>query len=197
MTCTGVDRAALLRDGYVILRSVVPPHELARVRDAYEILVERQEERTPGWKTTGAQPRLNVRPDPVLTSANGNGGLKLDDGTAPAIEIWCHPNLQRASSLLLGVEDAGVTEMMLMTSPTTDRGPARWHRDFNCAHASPMQGYAADILEAGGGRCAHNAIHSMFAPVPLIPKCLPPSTDGRGILSRSTVSRHESDTALH
>ena len=34
----------------------------------------------------------------------------------------CHPNMQQASSLLLGVPDAGVTEMMLMTSPTTDHG---------------------------------------------------------------------------
>lgn len=56
-----------------------------------ETLVERQAERDPNWKTAGAQPRLNLRPDPGITAKAGDGGLQLDAATAPAIEIWCSP----------------------------------------------------------------------------------------------------------
>ena len=147
--------------------------ELETVREAYEVLVERQiqrwadEDRTGhgGTWTSSAQPRLNLRP----SAADGDRGLLLDEDTAAAIEFWCHPNVQGASSQLLGVEDAGVTEMMLMCSPQKDHGPNTCHRvrraaffpqtppasddsaaqDFSAAHGSPMEGYAEDIL--GGG----------------------------------------------
>ena len=106
--------------------------ELETVREAYEVLVERQiqrwadEDRTGhgGTWTSSAQPRLNLRP----SAADGDRKLLLDEDTAAAIEFWCHPNVQGASSKLLGVEDAGVTEMMLMCSPQKDHGPNTWHR---------------------------------------------------------------------
>ena len=117
---------------YVILRNVLVGAELETVREAYEVLVERQiqrwadEDRTGhgGTWTSSAQPRLNLRP----SAADENRGLLLDEDTAAAIEFWCHPNVQGASSQLLGVEDAGVTEMMLMCSPQKDHGPNTWHR---------------------------------------------------------------------
>ena len=117
---------------YVILRNVLVGAELETVREAYEVLVERQiqrwadEDRTGhgGTWTSSAQPRLNLRP----SAADSDRGLLLDKDTAAAIEFWCHPNVQGASSQLLGVEDAGVTEMMLMCSPQKDHGPSTWHR---------------------------------------------------------------------
>ena len=152
ITCSGVDRQLLNEQGFVILRNVLEPGpELQAVREAYEVLVERQvakwsAEGNSSW-TTGAQPRLNLRPDPTLRS--DDPGLELDEATAAAIEFWCHPNVQGTSSELLGVADAGVTEMMLMCSPQSNHGPARWHRDFSAEHGAPMQGYADDILEGG------------------------------------------------
>ena len=145
-------RDQFLEEGYVILRQVIPPHQLADLRRAYELLVERQKvvwarEREPqdppggAWETS-AQPRLNLE---ALAT-------QIDAQTVSAVEIWLHENMQGVSSRLLGVEDAAVTEMMLMCNPVRDhetddhRG---WHRDFYPPHTAPLQGYADDILENG------------------------------------------------
>ena len=147
-----INRDQFLEEGYVILRQVIPPHQLADLRRAYELLVERQKviwarERGPqdppggAWETS-AQPRLNLE---ALAS-------QIDAQTVSAVEIWLHENMQGVSSRLLGVEDAAVTEMMLMCNPVRDhetddhRG---WHRDFYPPHTAPLQGYADDILENG------------------------------------------------
>ena len=76
-------------------------------------------------------------------------GDKFDAETALAIELWNREHLQGVSSRLLGVEDAGATEIMMMCSPQRDHGPARWHRDFSPSYCSPLQGYVDDILENG------------------------------------------------
>ena len=147
-----INRDQFLEEGYVILRQVIPPHQLADLRRAYELLVERQKviwarERGPqdppggAWETS-AQPRLNLE---ALAS-------QIDAQTVSAVEIWLHENMQGVSSRLLGVEDAAVTQMMLMCNPVRDhetddhRG---WHRDFYPPHTAPLQGYNDDILENG------------------------------------------------
>jgi len=145
-------RDQFLEDGYVILRQVIPPQDLDDLRQAYEKLVERQRviwarERGPDdppggvWETS-AQPRLNL----------GMLAGQIDAQTVGAVEIWLHENTQGVSSQLLGVDDAAVTEMMLMCNPVRDHetgGHSGWHRDFYPPHTAPLQGYADDILENG------------------------------------------------
>lgn len=145
-------REQFLEDGYVILRQVIPPQQLAELRQAYELLVERQKEiwardRMPSdppggvWETS-AQPRLHL--DSLAS--------QIDAQTIGAVEIWLHENMQGVSSLLLGVEDAAVTEMMLMCNPVRDHetgGHRGWHRDFYPPHTAPLQAYADDNLENG------------------------------------------------
>ena len=144
------NRDQFLEDGFVILRGVIPPQELDGLRRAYEELVERQKviwarERGPddppgGVWETHAQPRLNLM---MLAG-------EIDAQTVSAVEIWLHENTQGVSSRLLGVEDAAVTEMMLMCNPVRDHetgGHRGWHRDFYPPHTAPLQGYADDILE--------------------------------------------------
>jgi hypothetical protein len=144
-----VNREKFLEDGYLILHRVIPPDQLESLRAAYEILVERRKaicarnrgpNDSPGgeWET-GAQPRLHL----------DHMASQIDRQTAAAVEIWLHENLQGVSSELLGVDDAAVTEMMLMCNPVRDRGPAHWHRDFRPSHSAPLQGYADDIVENG------------------------------------------------
>lgn len=145
-------RDRFLEEGYVILRQVIPPEQLDELRQAYELLVERQKviwarERGPddppgGVWETHAQPRLNL----------GALAGQIDAQTISAVEIWLHENMQGVSSRLLGVEDAGVTEMMLMCNPVRDHetaGHRGWHRDFYPPHTAPLLGYAEDILEGG------------------------------------------------
>ena len=146
------NRDQFLEDGYVILRGVIPPQLLEGLRRAHEVLVERQKEiwarergpdDPPGgvWETH-AQPRLNL----------GALADQIDAQTIDAVEIWLHENMQGVSSRLLGVEDAAVTEMMVMCNPVRDHetaGHRGWHRDFYPPHTAPLQGYADDILENG------------------------------------------------
>ena len=76
-------------------------------------------------------------------------GDQVDGDTGLAIDLWLRESLHGVSSRLLGVEDAGVTEMMLMCNPVRDHGPARWHRDFSPSYCAPLEGYVRDILENG------------------------------------------------
>ena len=144
-----IDRAKFLKDGYLVLRNVIPPDLLDPVRRAYEKMLHRQRDiwsrnRAPdtppaGVWETAPQPRVILH----------HMGDQVDAETALAIEIWNHENLQGVSSRLLGEEDAGVTEMMMMCNPRRDRGPARWHRDFSPSYCAPLAGYIGDLLENG------------------------------------------------
>ena len=144
-----VNRDQFLEEGYVILRHVIPPEMLDAVRTACEKMVDRQRaiwarEREPdapagGVWETAAQPRLHLQ----------TMGDQVDAETALAVEIWLHENLQGVSSELLGLEDAAVTETMMMCNPVRDHGPAKWHRDFYPPYCAPLQSYADDILENG------------------------------------------------
>lgn len=144
-----VNRDQFLEQGYVILRHCIPPEMLDAVRTACEKMVDRQRviwsrERAPdapagGVWETAAQPRLHLQ-----TMQD-----QIDAETALSIEIWLHENLQGASSELLGLKDAAVTEMMMMCNPVRDHGPAKWHRDFYPPYCAPLQGYVDDILENG------------------------------------------------
>ena len=147
-----VDRDRFLDEGYLILRQVIPPSDIERIRDACENLLEKQKavwrrDRDDGdppggqWETS-AQPRVMV----------GEIADRVDAGCVAGIEIWHHENIQGASSELLGVEDAAVTEMMMMCSPVRDHGTGGhrgWHRDLYPPFSAPVQAYTDDILENG------------------------------------------------
>ena len=146
-----INRDQFLEDGYLVLRQIIPPGQLDSLRVSYEHLVKQQkviwaEERPPNappggvWETS-AQPRLLLQQSPLANL--------IDRYTASAIEIWLHPNTQGISSELLDIPDAAVTEMMLMCSPVSDRGPAVWHRDLHPIDTAPLQGYIDDIIETG------------------------------------------------
>ena len=146
------DRDRFLEEGYLILRQVIPPADLRRVRAASERLLEKQKaawrrERAPGdppggeWEAS-SQPRVMVQ----------DFAGSVDAGCIPGIEIWHHENIQGVSSELLGVADAAVTEMMIMCSPVRDHGTGGhrgWHRDLYPPFSAPVQAYAEDILENG------------------------------------------------
>lgn len=142
-----------MEQGYLILRNVVPPNELEKLRNSYEILVERQRaiwarDRNPAdppggvWESS-PQPRLSLNPGVK------NGSQLIDRATANAVEFWLHENTQGVSRQLMDVDDAAVTEMFLMCNPVRDRGPANWHRDIHPIDTAPLMGYIGDIKENG------------------------------------------------
>jgi hypothetical protein len=144
-----IDRDRFLDEGFLILCNVIPPKILEELRTSYEILLDRQREiwrreRKPedppgGHWETSMQPRLTLQ----------NMADLLDEKTINTVEFWLHENTLGVSRELLATPDPGVTAMLLMCNPATDRGPAEWHRDIRPSDSAPLQGYIDDILENG------------------------------------------------
>ena len=146
-----LNRDEFLETGYLIVKEAVPRDKLERVRQAYEMLVDRQRE---NWKAeraendppggvweTAPQPRLQLSRQPLVN--------QIDQETAPAVEVWREENIHGVSTELLNVADGAVTEMMMMCNPVRDHGPAKWHRDLHPIDTAPLRGYIDDILEGG------------------------------------------------
>ena len=144
-----LNRDRFLETGYLIVRDVIPPDRLEKLRISHEILVERHKaiwvrERQPsdppgGLWETAPQPRLNLHKTPEL----------IDEQTISAVELWLYENTLGVSSELMGAPDAAVTEMMMMCNPVSNHGPANWHRDLHPFNTAPLQGYIDDISENG------------------------------------------------
>ncbi|MBM3279716.1 MAG: phytanoyl-CoA dioxygenase family protein [Candidatus Handelsmanbacteria bacterium] len=128
--------------GYIVLRNVVPPDQLAGLRDCFETLVEKQKEvwarqRKPddppgGVWETAAQPRL------VFNNL-------IDAQTSAAAEFCLHEHTLGISRQLMGTPEAAVTAMLLMCNPVRDHGPAHWHRDVGPGHPAPIDGLVEHI----------------------------------------------------
>lgn len=143
-----VDRQQFLEDGYLILRNVIPPEDLDRMRAGVETLVSRQRaiwarDRKPGepagghWDTA-AQPRV------ILNQV-------VDEETSYVIDFFTGENtLGVAQQLTQGPKMAPIV-MWVMCSPVRDHGPANWHRDLGPHKEPPLRGLEADLLENGPG----------------------------------------------
>lgn len=145
-----IDRDRFLDEGYLILPRVIPPGDLDGLRASCEHLLEQQksawtQRREPGdppggeWEKS-SQPRVMVE----------EIAARIDQHSSAAIEIWQHENIHGVSSQLLAVEDAAVTQMMMMCNPVRDYGTCAhngWHRDVYPPFSAPIQAYTEDIVE--------------------------------------------------
>ncbi|HCL28138.1 MAG TPA: hypothetical protein DIC52_06855 [Candidatus Latescibacteria bacterium] len=151
------DRFQIQESGFVIVRGVIPPHELEETRRVFELLVDRQRQvwaqsRGPGdptggaWETS-AQPRLGTFDGLVESREEG-----------AAVELL----LGRPLEISRNIMEAPVapTQFMLMCNPTTDHGPAAWHRDIHPIDQAPVSGLQQDLLANGPGYLQWNlALH--------------------------------------
>ena len=142
-----VDPNEIQEQGYIVLRNVIPPAQLDSLRTSYETLVDRQRaiwardrgpDDPPGgvWETSD-QPRL------VFNKL-------VDESTADAIDFLLDEPWNVSRQLLQG-RDIGLHAMFLMCSPTSDRGPANWHRDTAPTFDAPLQGLELDMAANGPG----------------------------------------------
>ena len=129
-----VDREQLMRDGFIVLRQVIPPDKLEALRAHYETLIERRGGRA--WLSEGAQPRISIVPH-------------VDPGTADAAEIWLHENTLGVANQLITQGRPAPTSLWCMCSPIEDHGPAAWHRDIHPIDMAPMRLLQLDLLENG------------------------------------------------
>ena len=135
------DRERLVRDGFVVLRGVIPQHMLSELRVAHDRLVETQA------RLTGLTSR-----DVGRTVIADELAASIDQTTAPCVEYWTHETFHGVSSTLLGVEDAAVADMHMLcgeAKPPAEQSVGIWHRDFYPQRCAPLDSYANDIKETG------------------------------------------------
>ena len=142
-----LNKSLLRRDGYLILRNVIPADRLDAVRTACEGLLDRQREiwrreagpdDPPGgmWEKH-MQPRV---PD---------FHALVDEETAPAVEVWLSEPIMGTSREMLSGPEAVPMHMMMMCNPRIDHGPAKWHRDIGNNGVAPLWLLQEELAETG------------------------------------------------
>lgn len=142
-------RTQLLSDGYVILRQVVPPDQLDRLRNDIETVVARQRSNDPDWDTT-PQPRASIID-------------QVDAETIGAFEFVLHENTHGVSAEVLDcpMETVASNQALVICNPEfTPEAPTRpgqqwgtdprnWHRDVRPDRDGPLAALIEDQLANG------------------------------------------------
>ena len=142
-----VDRGRFIRDGFLILRDVIPPDELELLRASYEVILEKQkavwrDERGPDDPPGGVWEK-SFKP------TIGHVEHFIDGSTANAVEVWMSESTRGVSEQLLSPAVASISAMQVMCNPTFDYGPADWHRDVHPSDSGPLSVMQAHLIENG------------------------------------------------
>ena len=142
-----LNRSRLRRDGYLILRNVIPAEELDAVRTVCEAILDRQREiwrreAGPGDPPGGV---WDSRPQPRVPEFE----RLVDAETALAVELWLSEPIMGVSREVLSGTEAVPMHMMMMCNPRTDHGPAKWHRDIGPLEVAPLWLLQEELAETG------------------------------------------------
>ena len=147
-----IDPQKFLEDGYVILKSIIPPDRLDELRASFETLVDRQQAI---WARDRDDPGNHAykAKQPRLAFQTG-----VDAATANTVELCLHEHTLGVSQQALRDRHAALSMMFLMCNPETHYGPDLWHRDHRHgpdSHA-PLAGLQTDMLANGPGSVQWN-----------------------------------------
>ena len=142
-----LNQSQLRRDGYVIVRNVIPSDRLDDVREACEGVLDRQREI---WRQEAGPDDLpggvwDMRPQPRVPEFHA----LVDAETALAVELWLSEPVMSISRELLSGPEAVPMHMMMMCNPRTDHGPAKWHRDIGPLEVAPLWLLQEELAETG------------------------------------------------
>ena len=137
------DREKFARDGFLILRELVPHEQLSSLRDSYDLLTERQRQLLRSKPDSGPQWEANAQPRIVSTDA------LIDHETSNAVEVWMGDATLAVAQDLLASPDVGVSAMQVLCNPLFEAGPAKWHRDVHPIDMGPMQLQQESVVENG------------------------------------------------
>ena len=142
-----LNQSKLRRDGYVIVRDVIPADRLDDVREACEGVLDRQREI---WRQEAGPDDLpggvwDMRPQPRVPEFHA----LVDAETALAVELWLSEPVMSISRELLSGSEAVPMHMMMMCNPRTDHGPAKWHRDIGPLEVAPLWLLQEELAETG------------------------------------------------
>ena len=140
-----IDPEQFLKDGFVILKNVIPPERLDELRASFEVLVDRQQAI---WKLDPEDPRSHAYKvkQPRLAFQT-----VVDAATANTVEFCLHDHTLGVSRQALRGAEAAPIAMFLMCNPATDYGPDLWHRDIQPKNQAPLAGLQADLVANGPG----------------------------------------------
>ena len=131
-------RTSFLKDGYVIVRGLVPPNQLASLRCTVDVLVARERQSNPAWETDPA-PRVELT-------------QHLDEATVEPLEFALQDNTLGRSKRLLGghSQEVCLSQVLVLCQPEfepkqTPAGgqsegtdPRNWHRDVRPDHDAAL-----------------------------------------------------------
>ena len=142
-----LNRSLLRRDGYLILRNVIPADRLDAVREACEGLLERQRE---VWRReAGPDDPPGGTWEKHMQPRVPDFHALVDAETAPAVEVWLSEAILGTSREMLSGTEAVPMHMMMMCNPRTDHGPAKWHRDIGRLEMAPLWLLQEELAETG------------------------------------------------
>ena len=142
-----LNRSLLRRDGYLILRNVIPADEIDAVRTACEGLLDRQRDiwRRQAGPDDPPGGMWDKHPQPRVPAFE----RLVDAETARAVELWLSDPIMGTSRELLSQPEAVPMEMMMMCNPRTEHGPAKWHRDIGADDMAPLWLLQEELAETG------------------------------------------------
>ena len=142
-----VDLQQFHRQGFLVLRHVVPPERLDAMRLAIEWMVDREKARSaavrqPGDPLGGAwyekiHPRLNIN--------------SIDAETADVIDFCLGETTFGVSAQLMQAPVTALTAFGALCSGLVDYGYTDWHRDASSAEQAPLSGMQADLMANAPG----------------------------------------------
>ena len=140
-----------MRDGFAIVRNVIPSTDLREMRQVFEGLVDRQrqvwvQERAASESAGGGDTVWETSAQPRLAAYDG---LVRSSEEAQAVELLLDQPLQISQGIMGAA--AAPTQFMMMCNPVRDHGPAAWHRDIHPIDQAPVTGLQQDLLANGPG----------------------------------------------
>lgn len=138
-----VDTDQFMRDGYLLLRNVVPADELADMRLTAELMVDAAKRNSQAARQEGdpqggdwyadVQPRVQIHK--VVT-----------EETAHLVDFLLGENTLGVSAQLLSGPETAICSAEISCSGLIDYGYGDWHRDAATAEQAPTSGVQADMM---------------------------------------------------
>ncbi len=139
------DRGEFTRDGFLILRELVPRERLSSLRASYDVLTERQKQALCSKSDSGPKSQWETNAQPRIVSTE----TLVDHETSNAVEVWVSDPVLAVAQALLASPNVGVSAMQVLCNPSFEAGPAKWHRDIHPIDMGPMQLQQEAVIENG------------------------------------------------
>ena len=138
-----VDTEQFMRDGYLLLRNVVPPDKLAAMRLTAELMVD-------AAKRNSAAARLEGDPQGGSWYAQVQSRVEVHEvvteETAHLVDFYLGETILGVSEQLLGGPETAICSAQITCSGLIDYGYGDWHRDASSAEQAPTSGVQVDMI---------------------------------------------------